>query len=150
MTLEQQILQTFSSQFVCYYKAHNFHWNIQGPNFYSNHKLMKHIYKDLFKENDTLAEIIRTLEIEVPTTLGAVIQMSEVIDTEVFDDQDGDEYLMSLKDDLETLCKAFQELEQVSDDLEHSQIQNYAQDRIKSIEKFIWQIRSTLAQKTRV
>jgi starvation-inducible DNA-binding protein len=150
MNLEQQILQTFSSQFVCYYKAHNFHWNIQGPNFYSNHKLLKHIYKDLFKENDNLAEIIRTLDIEIPVTLGTIISLSEVVDTDVYDDQDGDEYLTNLRDDLMVLTQAFQELEQVTDDLAHSQIQNYCQDRIKSIERFIWMIKSTLAQKFNV
>ena len=147
MTLEQQILQTFSTQFVAYYRSHLAHWSVKGMNFYALHKLLKHIYKDLFKSTDTLAEITRSLDIELPISLAEIINLSEIAEIPFNDDNDSDETLMAILDDLQTLVKTFQQLEIVSSDLQHSQIENYSQERIQIIEKYIWMLKSTLTMK---
>ncbi|CAB4127611.1 Dps DNA-binding ferritin-like protein (oxidative damage protectant) [uncultured Caudovirales phage] len=148
MNLETQILKTFCSQFTAYYKSHVLHWQITGPTFYSTHKLLQKIYEDLFAETDTLAEIIRTLKIDLPSTLKEIIETSEVLDTPIYDD--GIESLQYILDDLDILVQTFQELETVSSDLGHNHIQNHCQDRVRVLEKFIWMLRSTLTNRNSV
>jgi starvation-inducible DNA-binding protein len=142
--IEQTIIKVFCSNFVAYYKAHSSHWNTTGRNFYSDHKLLNKIYEDLQDEIDTLAEIIRTLDIFAPAALTEIIADSNISDIPVFDDQDGDEYLKAVKDDLEQLVLDYQDLEQTAKDLQHNHVSNYCQDRVRTLEKFIWMIRSTL------
>lgn len=150
MNLEKQILKTFSTTFVTYYKSHVSHWNTTGRSFFSDHKLLGKIYDDLFNSVDDLAEIIRTLSILMPTTLGDIIGDSQVLDQPIYDDGDGDEYLAVIQSDLEELVRSYQDLETVSSDLGHNHIQNYCQDRVRVLEKFIWMIRSTLATRNSV
>jgi DNA-binding ferritin-like protein len=36
----------FASEFTFYLKAHFFHWNVEGENFYQYHKLFGKIYDE--------------------------------------------------------------------------------------------------------
>ena len=148
MTLETQILKTFNSTFVFYYKAHAAHWNIQSRQFYSDHKLLQKIYENVFDSVDDLAEIIRTLQILMPSTLTEIIDDSEISDASIYDGGTGEEYFDTIITDLEQLVTSYQELETVTSDLGHNHICNFCQDRVRALEKFIWMIRSTLVGRT--
>lgn len=145
--IEQELIKAFATSFVAYYKAHAAHWNVTGRNFYSDHKLLNKIYEDIFNSVDDLAEIARTLKIEVPCVLGNIIADSDVMDTPIYDDGDGDEYLQAVYDDIEILISTFHALESVTDTTEYSHINNYAQDRVRALQKFCWMLRSTIEQR---
>lgn len=147
MNPELSLLQVFYSSFVAYYKSHAAHWNIKSRTFYSDHKLLNKIYDDLFESVDTIAELIRTLNADVPTTLTEIVANSDVSDLPIFDDGDGDEYLQAIYDDLEILVGNFQSLEHETDSVEWSHIQNYAQDRVRVLKKFQWMLKSTLSKR---
>ena len=42
------------------------HWNVEGPMFYSLHKLTEDHYRELFESIDSLAERIRALGLPAP------------------------------------------------------------------------------------
>jgi starvation-inducible DNA-binding protein len=147
MNIEQDLIQTFSTSFVVYYKAHAAHWNTMGRNFYSDHKLLNKIYDDIFESVDDIAEIARTLKLEIPSTLTDIIADSQVSDSPIYDDGDGDEYLQAVYDDIETLIDVFHALEEVTDTTEYSHINNFAQDRVRTLQKFCWMLRSTLSSR---
>ena len=140
--IEQELIRTFSTSFVAYYKSHAAHWNTEGRNFYSDHKLLQKIYEDIFDSIDDLAEIARTLRIEVPCVLSDVIEDSEVSDQAIYGTSE--EFLQAVYDDIEILITIFHDLESASDSIEYSHINNYAQDRVRTLQKFCWQLRSTL------
>jgi len=137
--LEQAITEAFNDSFVAYYKAHAAHWNIKGKDFYSDHKMLGKIYEDIFDSVDTIAEMIRTLDIPVPSTLTEIITNSNIPDISL-----GDYALDSLQNDLEVLVTTFRHLEEASKDLEYNHIANYSQDRVRMLEKWRWMLRSTL------
>ena len=56
------------------------HWNVEGPLFYSVHKLTEDQYRALTPVIDTLAERIRTLGMPAPQSLRELEQLSEVKD----------------------------------------------------------------------
>jgi starvation-inducible DNA-binding protein len=140
--IEQELIKTFATSFVVYYKSHAAHWNTTGRNFYSDHKLLRKIYNDIFASVDDIAEIARTLQIEVPCVLADVIADSDVMDAAI--DGNSENYLESVYDDIETLIDVFHDLESVTDTVEYSHINNYAQDRVRTLQKFCWMLRSTL------
>ena len=147
MTPEQALLDLFCSNFMAYYKAHASHVNIVGRNFYSDHKQLQKIYEDLQAEIDTIAEFLRTLEAEMPLTLSETMQGSMIPDNlEPQLEDDGLDFISSTLMDLESLVDIHQDLEEACSDREYNHIANYAQDRVRVLNRFCWQLRSTLAK----
>ena len=66
------------------FKTHAYHWNVEGPTFYSVHKLTEEHYADMFEAADALAERIRALGMLAPSAL------SEILDRSVIKDATGD------------------------------------------------------------
>ena len=44
--LIEQMKVALASTFAFYLKAHNFHWNVEGPNFPQYHSFFETIYSD--------------------------------------------------------------------------------------------------------
>lgn len=62
------------------FKSHAYHWNVEGPLFYSVHKLTEEHYGNMFKAADELAERIRALGHLAPTSLEDIMKRSSVTD----------------------------------------------------------------------
>lgn len=63
------------------FKTHAYHWNVEGPLFFSLHNLTELQYEDLFAAADVLAERIRALGKMAPTTLATILEKSVVEDS---------------------------------------------------------------------
>ena len=142
MTTQDQLQQVFANNFVAYFRAHVAHVNTQGRNFYSDHKLLGKIYEDLQDQTDSLAELLRTLQEFMPTTLASVVESSQVIDQPC--EGSADSLLEDVRADLEQLRADHEELMMVAEEDGHKEIANYAQDRILQLGKYIWMLDSTL------
>jgi starvation-inducible DNA-binding protein len=142
MTTQQQLQQVFADNFVVYYRSHTAHANIQGRNFYSDHKLLGKIYENLQDQIDTIAELLRTLEEFMPASLEEVIGTAAVTPMPVVGD--ADTLLEDVRADLQQLKDCHEELIRVADEDGLLEISNYAQDRVLALAKFIWMLDSTL------
>jgi starvation-inducible DNA-binding protein len=63
------------------YKTHAYHWNVEGPLFYSIHNLTEGQYEDMFAAADTLAERIRAVGQMAPMSMGDIRDRSVVDDS---------------------------------------------------------------------
>jgi starvation-inducible DNA-binding protein len=142
MTTQDQLQQVFANNFVAYYRSHVAHVNIQGRNFYSDHKLLGKIYEDLQGQIDTIAELLRTLGEFMPASLEQVMGTSTVSTADITGD--AQDLLEEIKADLEDLKGHNEELMMVAEADGHKEIANYAQDRILTLAKYIWMLDSTL------
>jgi len=144
MTLIDQLTTVFNSNFVAYYRSHVAHVNTQGRNFYSDHRLLQKIYEDLQANIDTIAEFLRTLDEPMPVSLDAVLRGSDIADQ----DQTGtaDQLLTSVAGDVVDLVGLHRDLIRAATEADQDQIANYAQDRITTLERFLWMLRSTLSE----
>ena len=68
----------FGTSFAFYMKAHNFHWNVEGPNFYMFHDFFGDIYEEVQSSLDITAEQIRTLDAYTPGSLNRLQDLSTV------------------------------------------------------------------------
>lgn len=64
------------------FKTHAYHWNVEGPLFYSVHKLTEEQYENMFTAADALAERIRALGHLAPTQLSEITRRSKLSDRE--------------------------------------------------------------------
>jgi starvation-inducible DNA-binding protein len=55
--------------YVMYFKAHAYHWNVEGPNFSDYHAYFATVYTDVYGSVDPLAENIRKLDAYAPFSL---------------------------------------------------------------------------------
>lgn len=126
--------------YILYYKAHAFHWNVEGPDFIQYHDFLGKYYQDLYSSIDVIAELIRTLDTLVPVSFASLLSSSTI--EEHTEDSSGLEMLNQIKNDndllLAQLVKAYDESEKESE----FGISNYLQDRIQAHEKHSWMLRA--------
>jgi starvation-inducible DNA-binding protein len=61
--------KTLADTFTFYLKTHNYHWNVEGPDFFEYLTLFEAIYVEVYGAVDLLAEEIRKLDSYTPGSL---------------------------------------------------------------------------------
>jgi starvation-inducible DNA-binding protein len=78
--LISQMKVVLASSFSLYLKAHNYHWNVTGPNFAQYHEFFGDLYTEIWESLDTTAEEIRKLGSFVPGSLSRYSEISRIED----------------------------------------------------------------------
>jgi starvation-inducible DNA-binding protein len=140
--LVQYLKESLANTFVMYFKAHQFHWNVEGPNFPQYHSFLGDLYEELHGAVDPIAEQIRTLDQYAPTSIAAMLAMSAVVESlsiaqpkDMFASLNNDNDIVLL-----TLTKAYQKAEELG----QLGISNFLQDRLTAHEKHGWMLRATI------
>jgi DNA-binding ferritin-like protein len=142
MTTAEQLTQVFYNNFVAYYRSHAAHVNVTGRTFRSDHKMLGGVYERRQAEIDKIAEILRTMQEFMPTSLVDIVEHSTIPCDPI--EGSADELLESVMMDLEHLLGDFKDLIVTASEEGLEEISNYAQDQALDIEKSIWMLRSTL------
>lgn len=79
-TLAAALGNVLADTYRLVFKTHAYHWNIEGPLFFSVHNLTEEHYQDLFAAADDLAERIRALGHLAPSRLEEIVSLSRVKD----------------------------------------------------------------------
>ena len=74
--LTDNLKTLLGTQFAYYIKAHQFHWNIESPDFYQYHNFFQAIYEDAYSAVDPIAEYIRSLGEYAPGSLERFLELS--------------------------------------------------------------------------
>lgn len=143
---QAQLQQVFRDNFVAYYRSHVAHANIVGRNFYSDHKLLGKIYEHLQANIDVLAELLRTLGEQMPTNIASVIAESDVADDAC--EGTADDLMMEVRDNIQQLDSAYQELVVQATEESIDEISDFAQGEIRVLRKYLWMLDSTLTPDT--
>ncbi len=77
-TMIPGLSQTLAEEYLLMLKTQNFHWNVQGPLFYSLHMLFEQHYTFLATQVDEVAERIRALGERAPGSYREFIKLSKV------------------------------------------------------------------------
>ena len=138
--LIEQMKVILGTTFGLYFKAHSYHWNIEGPSFPQYHDFLQNLYQDVFASVDTIAELIRTLDVYAPGTLSRFQSLTTLEESDIIPDA-----LTMIKNIveqntlmLETLKKAYS----MAEEEKQIGIANFLQDRIQAHEKHGWMLRS--------
>ena len=57
-TLIEQMKTILGTTFGLYFKAHSYHWNVEGPDFAQYHDFLGNFYESVYGNVDTIAEHI--------------------------------------------------------------------------------------------
>jgi len=78
-TLQELMKKLLADTFAMYLKAHNYHWNVEGPLFAQYHDFFSNLYTELHGAVDPIAEEIRAMDVYAP---GSFSRFSELTDIE--------------------------------------------------------------------
>ena len=70
--------KVLSDTFVLYLKTHNFHWNVEGPQFLGLHEMFEEQYRNLWNSIDDIAERVRALGQPAPGTMARFKELAEI------------------------------------------------------------------------
>jgi len=138
--LTEALKKALADTFAFYLKAHNFHWNVEGPNFNDYHAFFGVLYADAWGAVDLIAEHIRTLDSYAPGSFSRYSELSRVKDE--VNIPSAMSMVTKLEADnrivIETLTTAMKAAEKV----DKVGISNFLQDRIDAHEKHGWMLRA--------
>lgn len=133
--------KALADSFAFYLKAHNFHWNVEGPDFKQYHDLFSGIYEEVFEAVDDIAEHIRALDAYAPGSLSKFAELTSINDNNSFPVAKVmvTELLSDNQKVITSLTEAFKMAERFSE----IGLANFLQDRIDIHKKHGWMLRAT-------
>jgi starvation-inducible DNA-binding protein len=136
-----QLKIAFASQYAFAIKAQNFHWNVEGHDFYQLHQLFDTIYTEVYGAVDDFAENIRKIKAYTPASLERFSALTAVIDeVEILEPSAMVAELLRDAEKMQEIMKVlFQEAEARG---EHG-LSNFLADRQDAFAKHAWFLRAT-------
>lgn len=122
--------------------AQNYHWNVEGPLFYSLHTFFETQYKDLAAASDEIAERIRALGAKSPGTYQEFSKLASVKESGI--NLSSEAMIKELIQGYETAVKTAKAVNK-SSRAEDPVSEGIALARIQAHQKALWMMKSLLA-----
>ncbi|GGA19299.1 Dps family protein [Neptunicoccus cionae] len=126
------------------FKTHAYHWNVEGPLFFSLHKLTEEQYQNLFEAADVLAERIRALGQLAPSNLSAIVEDSRIKDLD--GQPSAGEMVADLAKDHETVAHRLHALTKLAGDHGDPVTEDLATARAAFHEQAVWMLKAITAK----
>lgn len=140
--MEQTAKTALSNTFLMYFKAHSYHWNVEGKDFPQMHAFFGDVYDELYGSVDKFAEEIRTLGFYAPRNLDEIYRYKTIDADNVGKDVEAmvADLIVANKETIESLNKLFDELTAAK----KQGFANFIADRIDAHNKHEWMLTSIL------
>jgi starvation-inducible DNA-binding protein len=139
--LQKAAKVAFASSFAFYLKAHNFHWNVEGSDFYQYHKLFGKIYDEVFESIDVFAEQIRAIDSYVPGSFTRFSMLSLIEDEDAVLTKE--DMLVELIEDNEKLIKILKMVFKASEEAIEPGFNDFIAGRIDAHKKHGWMLKAS-------
>ena len=141
--LVSSMRKCLANTFVLYFKAHTFHWNVEGLHFPTYHGFFGDLYEELHGAVDPMAEEIRALNVYAPTGLNELYRDSSIADSEIVGANVKDMLMALLKDNAVVLDCLNTSFEIATRDNKQG-LADFLAGRIDIHKKHEWMIRSCI------
>lgn len=132
-----------ADSYTLYLKTHNYHWNVEGPQFNTLHTMFETQYTELALAVDEVAERIRALGEPAPGSYKAFAALSSI------DEQDGrlsaDEMIRDLVSCQEAVVRTARSVFPTVEAANDEPTADLLTQRMQIHEKNAWMLRSMLA-----
>ena len=121
-----------------YQKLRNFHWNVNGINFFDLHEKFEELYDEAKVKIDEIAERVLTLRMKPTSNLSEYLQKSNVKESQ--DDLEDAEMIKTLLEDHATLLKQMRKVVKVAGDGGDEGTIDLIGAYIRELEKTSWML----------
>jgi starvation-inducible DNA-binding protein len=138
--LIEQMKTILGTTFGLYFKAHSYHWNIEGPDFAQYHKFLGKFYESVYGNVDPIAEHIRSLDSYAPVALSRMLELSDIEETDTV--PSALTMLSNLKNDNERYMMHLRAGIAAAEGANEPAVGNFLQDILDQHQKQGWMLRS--------
>lgn len=128
---------------VFFRKVQNYHWNIEGKNFFVFHEKLEEYYNIIFKQIDELAEHILILGNEPLGRLSDYMSVTKIKEAENKKVK-SDEIITNLITDFQTILTDTIKIKSRADELKKYETSILMDEYIKEYTKIIWMLKQSL------
>ena len=124
-----------------YHKAHKFHWNVTGSDFYQYHLLFQRIYEETYTSIDDFGEQIRAIDAYAPYSPQEIARLTNLVERPL-----GDSHAMVLElyNDCVLVQSSLMAAYKAADKFNEIGLSNFLQDRFDGIKVLQYLLRSTM------
>ena len=134
---------SLANTFVMYFKAHSYHWNVEGKDFAQYHGFLGDLYEELHGAVDPLSERIRVLGQYSPHSLKDILE-SSTIEEDSDKPATPEEMFQNLLDANIKVQDSLNKLFELATEHKKQGIADFAAGRLDVHAKHAWFLRSIL------
>ena len=138
--LIEQMKTILGTTFGLYFKAHSYHWNVEGPDFAQYHDFLGNLYQAVYGIVDPIAEHIRALNSYAPVTLSRMLELSDIEEKDSIPTALA--MIADLKTDNERYMVHLRAGIAAADQANEPAVGNFLQDILDQHQKHGWMLRS--------
>jgi starvation-inducible DNA-binding protein len=132
-----------ANNFVMYFKAQSYHWNIEGIMFSQYHDFFGDLYGDLYGAIDPTAEQLRALDAYAPMSLMELYQYKTLEE-----DSSRPVLIMDMLSNLtaanNTVIECLNKVFALATEANNQGLGNFIADRLDKHKKHAWQLRASM------
>ena len=132
-----------ADSYTLYLKTHNYHWNVEGPQFNTLHLMFEGHYTELATAVDEIAERIRALGVKAPGSYSEFNAITSI--KEASGEESAEEMIRQLVIGQETVARTAREASEAAADASDEPTADLLTQRMQIHEKNAWMLRSMLA-----
>tara|TARA_R110002072_G_scaffold233478_1_gene391061 strand:- start:79758 stop:80228 length:471 start_codon:yes stop_codon:yes gene_type:complete len=140
LNIAEGLKRLLADSYTLYLQTHNFHWNVEGPQFRELHLMFEEHYTELALAVDEIAERIRTLDVPAPGTYKEFARLSSI--EEVDGVPAGKTMVDILTKGHEQVVKSCRDVLQLAQEAGDESSVALASDRMRIHEKTAWMLRA--------
>lgn len=141
MELENKLNEFLADLNIFYRKLQNYHWNIEGKDFFQVHVKLEELYDEINEQIDEIAEHITILGGQPLGTMKDYLEKSSIKEAENKKIK-SEEIYNNILSDYEELLKKTIEIKEKSENEKEYSTSSLIDDYIKEYGKIIWMLKS--------
>jgi len=139
-----ELSRILADEFVLYTKTRNAHWNVEGPDFFNQHKFFENQYEQLDETMDDVAERIRSIGHYAPATLREYLKLTKLSE-QLREANDSKGYIKELLSDHESIIIHLREnISRFADEYKDLGTSDFITSLMETHEKMAWMLRAHL------
>jgi starvation-inducible DNA-binding protein len=146
--MNEQLIQLLkgllSDTIALKYKAHGYHWNVEGEDFPQYHSKFEDIYEDYDSAIDPLAEWIRMLGDYAPFKLSRFASLSSIPESQVT--SEAEDMAKDLKMSNDMMIVKFAVAAEIATNAKQFGLANFFGDRQTMHQKWSWQLGACISE----
>ena len=129
---------------VLYTKLHNYHWNVNGPHFFSLHVKLEELYNEVTLNMDELAERLLALGAKPVATIKEYMELTTI--KEATGSEKTETMVKNIISDFESLSDEFAEIISIAEENSDEVTGDMLVGMKKSLNKHTWMLRAYLGK----
>jgi len=135
----KQLKQIQADAQTMFVKLHNYHWNIEGMDFFPVHNQTEEIYNSMATLYDDCAERVLQLGSKPYLTMSDILKATNIKE-EKKDSFRSKEVVKAIVSDYKYFLKSFQDLSEEADKAGDKTTAAFADDNVAALEKQLWML----------